>query len=118
MFKRLLLAAALTCLPFTTHAQECEFPFDATFGAIQSEGMPTEEIPVGLLPRYVDLASALLGTPIEGVTRGFVVIDGGRIFLGLEVNECLLPRIHIGNVAPAPASEQLSGRGKNGEIGA
>lgn len=118
MFKHLLLAAALLCLPMTAHAQECDFPFDATLGEFMAAGAPAEEIPADLLPRYIDLASTMLGAPVEGVTRGFVVIAGGNILLGLEVDDCLLPPLAIGSVAPAPASEQLSGRGANGDIGA
>lgn len=116
MFKTAFAAAALCCLSFGAHAQECEFPYDATVGEFLAAGAPLAEIAPDDLPNVVDQIEAIDGKNLGDVTRGFFVNAGGSILLGLEVDDCLLAPIVVGTVAPASAP--LSGKDAMGNIGA
>lgn len=116
MFK-ILIAGALLLTPISASAEECQFPFDATLSGFASAGAPWKLIPDDVLPKFEKLAEAALDTPLDGVTRGFVVVSGGKILLALEVDDCLLPPIAIGRVNEV--SVPLSGRDKaDGRVGA
>lgn len=95
----LLLAGLLACLAFPAAAAECEFPFDKTIGEFSAAGAPIVVIEPADLPGIVENVEAMTGEDFGEVTRGFFAQAGGQILL-------------------APAAERLSGRGKDGRIGA
>lgn len=116
MIRTVLVAGAFACLSFGVHAQECEFPYDATVGEFLAAGAPLVEILPEDLPNIVDQVEALEGKDLGDVTRGFFVNAGSNILLGLEVDNCLLPPILVGTVTPSSAP--LSGKDAQGNIGA
>lgn len=111
----LLIAGAFLCASFAVSAAECEFPFDETAAAFADAGSPVVVIDPAELPKIVETMETMLGEDYGDVTRGFFAQAGGQILLGLEVDGCLLPPVNLGF---APAAERLSGRGKDGRIGA
>lgn len=111
----LLIAGAFLCASFAVSAAECEFPFDKTIGEFSAAGAPIVVIEPADLPGIVEKVEAMTGEDFGEVTRGFFAQAGGQILLGLEVDGCLLPPVNLGF---APAAERLSGRGKDGRIGA
>lgn len=117
MLKLALVAGALLLAPMSVVAQECAFPFDPVVGEFSAAGAPIEIIPDADLPTFVQLVEASTGVKLKGVTRGFLVIAGGNILLGLEVDGCLIDPIVIGT-SGQPASDRTSGRGQGGDIGA
>lgn len=111
----LLIAGAFLCASFAVSAAECEFPFEGTVADFSAAGAPIVVIEPADLPGIVKKVEAMTGEDFGEVTRGFFAQAGGQILLGLEVDGCLLPPVNLGF---APAAERLSGRGKDGRIGA
>jgi hypothetical protein len=116
MLKTLLIAGALLLAPISAQAQECQYPFEATLHSFATAGAPWKVIPEDSLPTFVKAAEVVTGQDLEGVTRGFLVIAGGQVLLGLEVNDCLIPPIVVGSANEL--TKKLSGRGDDGSIGA
>lgn len=110
----LLIAGAFACLSFAVSAAECEYKFDETVAQVSAAGFPVAVIEPADLPAIVEKVEALSGDEYGDVTRGFFAQVNGSIFLGLEVDGCLLPKIVL---SVSPASEQLSGKGADGRIG-
>jgi hypothetical protein len=117
MLKLAFVAGALLLAPMSVVAQECEYRFDPIIGEFSAAGAPVEVIPEADLPKFVEVAEAITGRKLSGVTRGFLVIAGGNIILGLEADDCMLDPIVIGT-SGQPASDRTSGRNKDGGIGA
>lgn len=116
MFKT-LIAGALLLAPMSAVAQECEYRFDPIIGEFSAAGAPVQIIPDADLPKFVEVAEAITGKMLRDTTRGFLVIAGGTILLGLEVDGCLIDPIPLGT-SGQPASDRTSGRSKDGGIGA
>jgi len=116
MLKTLLLAGAFLCLSFPASAAECEFTFDLTVEQLSDAGAPVVIIDPTELAQVVDAIETVLGANYGDVTRGFFAEAGGKILLGLEVDDCLIEPINLG---PVPAvSAPLSGKDEAGHIGA
>lgn len=117
MLKTALLAVAFLCAAFAVSAAECEYPFDKTIGEFSAAGATVKIIPADQLPPIAEQAGKIAGKELGAVTRGFLVVAGGKVLLGLEVDGCLIPPIAVGvmNTKPTPA---LSGKAPNGDIGA
>jgi hypothetical protein len=116
MLKTLLLAGAFLCLSFAASAAECEFPFDDVIGQFSKAGAPVVIIDPTDLPEIVANVEAMTGQDLGDATRGFFAQAGGKILLGLEVDDCLIEPINLG---PVPAvSVPLSGKDEAGHIGA
>lgn len=113
----LLAAGALACLSFAVAAAECEFPFDKTVGEFSAAGATVKIIPADSLPPIAEQAGKIVGKDLGAVTRGFLVVAGGKVLLGLEVDGCLIPPIAVGIMNTKPATP-LSGKAPNGDIGA
>lgn len=117
MFKNLLIAGAFACLSFGAFAAECQHPFDATVGEFSAAGANPVIIPDDKLAEFVDRVEDMNGVHLGEVSRGFMVVAGGKLLLGLEVDGCLIPPIVLGLVS-APKAPKLSGKNEAGEIGA
>jgi hypothetical protein len=116
MLKTLLLAGAFLCLSFPASAAECEFPFDDVIGQFADADAPVVIIDPAELAQVVGAIETVLGADYGDVTRGFFAKAGGKILLGLEVDDCLIEPINLG---PVPAvSAPLSGKDEAGHIGA
>jgi hypothetical protein len=114
--KTLLVAGAFACLCVPAFSAECEFPYDDTIGQLAAAGAPVVEVPADALPDLVERIEGDTGQEYGDVQRGFIAQAGGKILLGLEVDDCLLPPIIVGTLAPTSAP--LSGKDEAGRIGA
>lgn len=114
--KTLLLAGAFACLAVPAFSAECEFPYEAVIGEFAAAGAPVVEVPADALLDLVDRIEGDTGQEYGDVQRGFIAQAGGKILLGLEVDDCLLPPIVVGTIAPT--SDQLSGKDEAGNVGA
>ena len=112
----LLLAGALCCLSFGVAAAECEFPYDKVIGEFSAAGAPVVEVPADALPDLVEQIEADTDQEYGDVQRGFIAQVGGKLLLGLEVDDCLIPPIVVGTLAPTSAP--LSGKDATGRVGA
>ena len=112
----LLLAGAFACLSFGVAAAECEFPYDAVIGEFSAAGAPVVEVPADALPELVERIEGDTGQEYGNVQRGFIAQAGGKLLLGLEVDDCLIPPIVVGTLAPTSAP--LSGKDAAGRVGA
>ena len=115
--KNLLIAGAFACLCVPAISAECEFPYDDVAAEFAAAGAPVVEVPADALPDLVERIEADTGQEYGDVQRGFIAQAGGKLFLGLEVDDCLLPPIVVGTLAPT-TSAPLSGKGDNGDVGA
>lgn len=113
----LLIAGAFLCASVAVAAAECEFPYDTVIGEFAAAGAPVVEVPADALPDLVERIEGDTGQEYGDVQRGFIAQAGGKILLGLEVDNCLLPPIIVGTIAPT-TSAPLSGKGEDGRIGA
>lgn len=113
----LLIAGAFACLAVPAFAAECEFPYDKTIGELSAAGAPVVEVPADALPDLVERIEGDTGQEYGNVQRGFIAQVGGKLLLGLEVDDCLIAPIVVGTLAPTSGAP-LSGKGEDGRIGA
>jgi hypothetical protein len=117
--KNLLLAGMISlALVFPAFAQSeepsapsaaCDYVYDDTVAQITSEGTPIKQLDPADIPEMLAKLKAATGQDFPNVTRAFLAIANGMLYLGLEQNGCLLSPIILGSVTPTPAAQSLSG---------
>lgn len=122
MFRNLLIAGALSLalLPpvylmslRSSYAEEavCTDTYDGIVAEIRATGRPLHELTPDEIKDGLPQLEALMGKPMEGITRAFIVQMENEYWLGVEQDGCLLPPIVVGRVVP---TNTLSGATPHG----